>query len=118
MLITLLSKTITMTRLQSKHLKSTCVPVCPRFSPTKRHQRAKRENKAGQCMTLTPQLVVVRAALRLAATVAHLTSVLLIVHPETKLFALWGLEIIKILTVTINISTPHARITNTVTPLK
>lgn len=46
------------------------------------------ENKAGQCTTLTPQLVVVRAALGLTTTVTHLTSVLLIVHPETELLAL------------------------------
>lgn len=39
-------------------------------------------------MTLTPQLVVVGAALRLAATVTHLASVLLIVHTETELLAL------------------------------
>lgn len=37
---------------------------------------------------LTPQLVIVRAALGLSTAVAHLTAVLFIVHPETKLLPL------------------------------
>lgn len=37
---------------------------------------------------LTPQLVIVRAALGLSAAVAHLTAVLFIVHAETKLLPL------------------------------
>lgn len=41
-----------------------------------------------ELLALTPELVIVCAALSLATTVAHLTAVLFIVHAETKLLPL------------------------------
>lgn len=51
-------------------------------------EHTSRNRGGGDPLGLTPELVVVGAALCLSTAVAHLTAVLFIVHPKTELLPL------------------------------